>query len=71
MLEDFHERQQRSQPDLVIRTADTDFQIVQTRLPPAVPHHRPRDRNLDTQELVPFPILPRPGFEKTGKPRHL
>ena len=69
--EDLDQGQQSRQPDLVIRTRDTGFQVPETAGTPAGFHHAARHGHLDTQKLVPFPILSRPGLEKPGKPLHL
>ena len=69
--ENLHQRKQCSQPELVVFTADALLQVVEFGLLPARLHHRTRDRHLDSQELVPFSVLPRPRLEETGEPRHL
>ena len=67
MCKDLHQREQRGQTHFMIFTRNTFFQVVEIQRAPAALDHFARHRHLDAQELIPFPILTRPGLEKTGK----
>ena len=71
MPEDFHQGKQCGQPNLVILAGNTFLQLLETDPAPTRFNLFPRDGHLDSQELIPLAILPRPGLEKAGKARHL
>ena len=71
VLEDLHQRQQPRQPHLVVLARQAFLQLRKPHLAPAALHHLARHRHLDSQELIPLPILSRPGPEKPRQPRHL
>ena len=71
MTEDLDQGKQGCQPDLMVLAGDAFFQLRQVDGAPAFFDHPARHRNLDSQELITFAVLSRPGLEETGQPRHL
>ena len=67
MREYLHQGQQRGEPDLVVLAGDAFLQVLHAGFPPALSDYLARHGNLDTQELVAFAILSRPGLEKPGE----
>ena len=71
MPKDLDQCQQRRQPQFVILAGDALLQFGESRLPPAFLDHCPRHGYLDSQELVPLAVLPRPGLEKPRQAGHM
>ena len=69
--EHLHQRQQGGEAHFVKFARDAFLEVLEGRLAPAVADHRARHGDLDSQELIPFAVLPGPGLEKPRQPGHL
>lgn len=81
MGEDFHQREERGQADFVILAANATLEFRegvgglairrQQQVAPASAYNLPCYGDLDSEELIPFPVLPRAAFEEPAEARHL
>ena len=69
--EDLHEGEEGGEAQLVVLAGDAFFEVLETRLPPAVFDNGARHGDLDSQELVALAVLARAGLEEAREPRHL
>ena len=71
MRKDLDQRQQGGEANFVIFAANAFLQLGQADFAPTGLYHLTRNRNLDAQKLISFPILSGTRLEKAGKAGHL
>ena len=62
-----HQGKEGGKPDLVVRAGNALLKVLEAYGAPALLHHGAGDGDLDSKELVPFPVLAGAGLEKAGE----